>query len=122
MPQAGLEAAARAARGEREEPRRGAVAPARAARRRRRPRPRWLRVLRWALARARRRGSGVSVILFVISSLTAQGVPASAVAALDGGGLPPFSATTILVLGSDARPVGSKEPGRRRRRTRAART
>jgi len=54
---------------------------------------------------------GVSVILFVISSFTATGVPSSAVTALSGGGLPPFSATTILVLGSDARPAGSKEPG-----------
>lgn len=53
----------------------------------------------------------MSVVLFAISSLTATGVPADAVAALEGGGLPPFSATTILVLGSDARPPGSKEPG-----------
>ena len=51
------------------------------------------------------------MILFVVSSLTATGVPGSALTALSGGGLPPFSATTILVLGSDARPVGSKEPG-----------
>ncbi len=54
---------------------------------------------------------GGSLVLFVISSITAQGVPASAVAALDSGGIPPFSASTTLVLGSDARPVGSKEPG-----------
>jgi LCP family protein required for cell wall assembly len=54
---------------------------------------------------------GVSIVLFVISSFTATGVPASAVAALDGGGTPPFSATTILVLGTDGRPPGSKEPG-----------
>jgi len=73
-------------------------------------RPPWLRALRWALA-ALAAWIGVSVVLFVISSLTAQGVPASAVAALSGGGVPPFSATTILVLGSDARPAGSKEPG-----------
>ena len=43
--------------------------------------------------------------------MTAQGVPASAVAALDAGGIPPFSASNTLVLGSDARPAGSKEPG-----------
>ena len=48
----------------------------------------------------------LSVVLFVVSSLTATGVPAPPSAALDGGGLPPFSATTILVLGSDARPAG----------------
>jgi LCP family protein required for cell wall assembly len=47
----------------------------------------------------------------VISSLTATGLPPSAVAALDSGGLPPFSATTILVLGTDGRAPGSKEPG-----------
>jgi LCP family protein required for cell wall assembly len=79
-------------------------------RRRRRRRPLWFRVLSWALL-ALAAWIGVSVVLFVISSLTAEGVPASAVAALDGGGLPPFSASTILVLGSDARPAGSKEPG-----------
>ncbi|MGA2469429.1 MAG: LCP family protein [Solirubrobacteraceae bacterium] len=38
-------------------------------------------------------------------------MPANAVAALSGGGVPPFSATTILVLGSDGRPPGSKEAG-----------
>ena len=30
---------------------------------------------------------------------------------LDGNGSPPFGATTILVLGTDQRPKGSKEPG-----------
>jgi LCP family protein required for cell wall assembly len=79
-------------------------------RRVRKPRPVWLRVLRWigALVSA---WVGVSIVLFVISSIVATGVPASAVAALDSGGVPPFSATTILVLGSDGRPPGSKEPG-----------
>jgi LCP family protein required for cell wall assembly len=70
----------------------------------------WLRTIRWALALLAA-WIGVSIVLFVISSLSATGVPASVAAALDGGGLPPFSATTILVLGSDARPPGSKEPG-----------
>jgi LCP family protein required for cell wall assembly len=82
-------------------------------RRRRKPRrkrPTWLRLLRWALA-ALLAWIGVSAVLFVISSTTAQGIGASAAAALDGGGLPILSATNILVLGSDARPVGSKEPG-----------
>ena len=32
---------------------------------------------------------------------------------LAGGGVPPFSATTVLVLGSDRREAGSKEPGAR---------
>jgi LCP family protein required for cell wall assembly len=75
-----------------------------------RRRPLWWRALRWALL-ALVAWIGVSAILFVISTFTAQGVDPSAVADLAGGGLPPFSATTILVLGSDARPVGSKEPG-----------
>src|SRR5581483_6012297 len=79
-------------------------------RRRRRQRPTWLRAVLWALA-ALAAWIVVSIALFVASSLSATGVPASATAALDGGGLPPFSATTILVLGSDARPAGSKEPG-----------
>ena len=80
-------------------------------RRRLRPRrPRWLRALRWALAALAAWILG-SLVLFVISSITAQGVAASAVAALDGGGIPPFSASNTLVLGSDARPAGSKEPG-----------
>ena len=67
-------------------------------------------MLRWAAA-ALAAWLGVSIVLFAISSMTAAGVPATAVAALDGSGLPPFSATTILVLGSDARPPGSHEPG-----------
>ena len=54
---------------------------------------------------------GVSVLVFIVSSLTATGVPSAAVAALDSGGTPPFSATTILVLGLDGRPPGLKEPG-----------
>ena len=76
----------------------------------RRRRPRWLRAIRWAIT-ALFAWIVLSVILFIVSSFEAQGVPASAVAALEGGGIPPFSATTILVLGSDARPAGSKEPG-----------
>ena len=79
-------------------------------RRVRKPRPGWLRILRWIGAVV---GAwvGVSIVLFVISSIVATGVPSSAVAALDSGGVPPFSATTILVLGSDGRPPGSKEGG-----------
>jgi len=53
----------------------------------------------------------VSLAIFVISAFTATGVPSAVVAALSSGGTPPFSATTILVLGSDGRPPGSKEPG-----------
>jgi len=79
-------------------------------RRRLRPRPRWLRVLRWAIA-ALAAWIGVSIVLFIVSSATATGVPSAAVAALSGGGLPPLSATTILVLGTDGRPPGLKEGG-----------
>ena len=89
------------------------VAARRGLLRRRKPprrRPGWLRAIRWVLA-AFAAWIGVSVVLFVVSSLTAQGIPSAAVAALQGGGLPPFSATNILVLGSDARPAGSQEPG-----------
>jgi LCP family protein required for cell wall assembly len=81
--------------------------------RRRRPRKArrlWVRVMRFAgLLLAG--WIGFAIVLFVISSFVATGVPSAAVAALDGGGLPPFSATTILVLGSDGRPPGSQEPG-----------
>jgi LCP family protein required for cell wall assembly len=111
-PQAGLEELRQArlalAAGEAE------PAPARRLRpwRRRRGvrRPRWLRALRWIAALVAA-WVGVSALLFVISSFVATGVPASAVAALSAGGVPPFSATTILVLGSDGRPAGNKEPG-----------
>ena len=79
-------------------------------RRARASRPRWFRLLR-LLAALVGVWIGLSFVLFVISSIVATGVPASAVAALDSGGVPPFSATTILVLGSDGRPPGSKEGG-----------
>jgi LCP family protein required for cell wall assembly len=76
----------------------------------RKRRPPWLRVLRWlgALVGA---WIAVSIVVFVISSFVATGLPGSAVAALDSGGVPPFSATTILVLGTDGRAPGLKEPG-----------
>lgn len=74
------------------------------------PRPRWRRALRWALL-ALGAWIGLSVVLFLFSSSSAQSPPASAIAALDSGGVPPFSASNTLVLGSDARPAGSKEPG-----------
>jgi LCP family protein required for cell wall assembly len=67
-------------------------------------------VARW-LAIAVALWLAVSVVLFVVSSHTAPGVPASARAALDPSGWPVTSANTILVLGSDQRPAGSREPG-----------
>jgi LCP family protein required for cell wall assembly len=53
----------------------------------------------------------VSAILFVISSQIAPGVSAQARAALSSGGFPLTSSNTILVLGSDQRPVGTHEAG-----------
>jgi LCP family protein required for cell wall assembly len=79
-------------------------------RRRRGHRKWWVRGVRWLIGLAVL-WVVVSIALFVVSAWTAKGVPSSAVAALSSGGIPPFSATTILVLGSDGRPPGSKEPG-----------
>jgi LCP family protein required for cell wall assembly len=55
----------------------------------------------------------LSLALFCVSAQirAGTGIPASAEAALAQGGLPPLAPTTILVLGSDRRPKGSKEPG-----------
>jgi LCP family protein required for cell wall assembly len=54
----------------------------------------------------------LSGVLFLISAQIEQSkVDSAAKAALSGGGFPLTSANTILVLGSDQRPKGSKEPG-----------
>lgn len=55
----------------------------------------------------------LSFVLFCVSAQirSGEGISPSADAALSHGGLPPFLPTTILVLGSDKRPKGSKEPG-----------
>jgi LCP family protein required for cell wall assembly len=54
----------------------------------------------------------LSFVLFVISAQVEQDkVSSEAEAQLAGGGYPLVSANTILVLGSDQRPKGSKEPG-----------
>ena len=52
---------------------------------------------------------GIALVSFAISATIHQSGSGGNV--IGGGGLPPFSATNILVLGSDARPKGSKEPG-----------
>jgi LCP family protein required for cell wall assembly len=55
---------------------------------------------------------GISLVVFLISAQIEQGKVADATnSALAGGGPPIGSATTILVLGSDQRPQGSKEAG-----------
>ena len=55
----------------------------------------------------------LSLALFLISSAQEAGIPASAQAELSPGGNMLTSANTILILGTDQRPPGSKEPGGR---------
>ncbi|MEA2298992.1 MAG: hypothetical protein QOF77_1928 [Solirubrobacteraceae bacterium] len=68
------------------------------------------RALRW-LAIAVFAWVAFSVVLFVISTHLASSVSASARSALDAGSWPLTSANTILVLGSDQRTKGTREPG-----------
>jgi LCP family protein required for cell wall assembly len=54
----------------------------------------------------------LSLVVFLVSAQIQQGNVSDATdAALAGGGLPLTSPTTILVLGSDQRPEGTKEAG-----------
>ncbi len=54
----------------------------------------------------------LSLVLFLISAQTNQGnLPASASSALASGGNMLTSTDTVLIIGTDQRPVGSKEPG-----------
>ncbi len=82
-------------------------------RRRRLPRRRigvW-RILRW-LVTAVVAWLLVSLILFLVSAqIQSANVSDAADTELGGGGYPLTSPNTILVLGSDARPKNSKEPG-----------
>ena len=69
------------------------------------------RVLKW-VALAVAGWLAFSLVLFLVSAyIESSKVPDVTKNAVAGGGFPPFTATTILVLGSDARPKGSKEPG-----------
>ncbi|HEU4702560.1 MAG TPA: LCP family protein [Conexibacter sp.] len=69
------------------------------------------RVLRWVLL-ALAGWLLLSLALFLLSAQIEKGkVSDEAKAALSSAGAMPFSANTILILGSDARPEGSKEPG-----------
>jgi LCP family protein required for cell wall assembly len=55
---------------------------------------------------------GLSLVLFLISShFERTSPPANVASVLDASGYPLTSANNILVLGSDRRPKGSKEPG-----------
>jgi LCP family protein required for cell wall assembly len=54
----------------------------------------------------------LSLVLFLVSATIQQDkVPASARAQLDGGGIGVSSPQTTLILGSDRRTAGTKEPG-----------
>jgi LCP family protein required for cell wall assembly len=82
-------------------------------RRLRLPRGPWSvgRVVRW-LVLAVVAWLALSVVLFLVSAQLEQDkVSDETEAQLTAGGYPLVSANTILVLGSDARPKGSKEPG-----------
>jgi LCP family protein required for cell wall assembly len=69
------------------------------------------RVLLW-IALAIGAWLALSLVLFLVSAQIEQSkVSDQAKAALRSSGPLPFSANTILILGSDARPKGSKEPG-----------
>jgi LCP family protein required for cell wall assembly len=67
------------------------------------------RVVKW-LVLAAIAWLGLSLVLFLISAQLQQG-DLSGKVALGGAGFPLTSPNTVLVLGSDTRPKGSKEPG-----------
>ena len=74
-----------------------------------RPRSLRRRILKWAAIAI---GSWIllSIVVFMVSAQTAPGIPSSADSALSGGGNL-ITGSNVLVLGSDQRPKGSKEPG-----------
>ncbi len=93
--------------GEPPRPRRGLRFP-----RRRRGRRLSAGRIAWRLLVASILWVALSAFLFLVSAtIHGGGVNAAANSVLGGGGFPPFGATTVLVLGSDARPKDSKEPG-----------
>ncbi len=71
----------------------------------------WRRALKW-LAIAVVGWIALSALLFLVSAQIQSGKVSDATkAALDDAGYPLFSANNILVLGSDQRAPGTKEPG-----------
>ena len=72
-------------------------------------RPTGRRVLRW-VAYAVFTWILVSILVFFVSAQTAPSEPDSAKEALSGGGSL-LTGSTVLILGSDQRPKGTKEPG-----------
>jgi LCP family protein required for cell wall assembly len=92
-------------------PRRGLRLPFPRRGKRRRKRLSVGRIVRW-LAVALIGWLLLSLVLFLVSAqIESSKVSSAASQALGGGGFPLTSPTTILVLGSDARAKGSKEPG-----------
>jgi LCP family protein required for cell wall assembly len=77
----------------------------------RKRRPPWRRVLRWTLI-AVAGWIGLSIVLFLFSAQFLQDrVDAETRAELSSGGTPIVKPSTVLILGSDVRPKGSREPG-----------
>jgi LCP family protein required for cell wall assembly len=75
------------------------------------PRVSWRRALKW-LAVAVVAWIALSVVAFFVSAQIQSGKASDAAkAALDDAGIPPLAVNNILVLGSDQRAVGTKEPG-----------
>jgi LCP family protein required for cell wall assembly len=71
----------------------------------------WKRALKWVVL-AIVGWLALSLVLFLISAqIQKSNVDDAAKNALAGGGAPPFSATTVLFLGSDQRPKGTHEAG-----------
>jgi LCP family protein required for cell wall assembly len=73
------------------------------------PKPAWRRVAKW-VAIAIGAWILVAILSFFVSAQTAPGVSDATKNALAGGGSV-LTGTNILVLGSDQRPKGTKEPG-----------
>jgi len=71
----------------------------------------WKRVLKYVVV-AIVSWLALSLVLFLISAQIETGnLPSSASDALTSGGNMLFSADNVLILGTDQRPTGSKEPG-----------
>jgi LCP family protein required for cell wall assembly len=70
----------------------------------------WKRALKW-LAIAIVAWLLLSLVLFLVSAQTGDGIPASAQRALSSGSNMITGTDTVLVVGTDQRPKGSKEAG-----------
>ncbi|HEY3728215.1 MAG TPA: LCP family protein [Solirubrobacteraceae bacterium] len=70
----------------------------------------WKRALKW-LAIAVVAWLVLSLVLFLVSAQTGSGIPASAQRALTSGSNMITGTDTVLVIGTDQRPKGSKEGG-----------